>query len=244
MSLLFAARIAIIILLALLYLLILTANYIHWVLGYVEPVVSGEDVEITRLWRVAGWLWIRVCTSVIDAAVFYHRQPGFMRWMRNDAFHLRVLIDRPLSDPNQSGASTPISAAPPYLGQEVSHEPSTAPEVIPSRAPSVTPAISCGPLVAPSDVLSLSLYIPEYFFPVNGGTSQNDDDESQSRVDEEEWDQAHGDPDEESSQGGSIPGSVLAEILSGHLESRDVDEVLERGGVVATVIYDGYGQRI
>ena len=100
MSLLLAARFAIIVLLGLSYLLLLAANYIHWVLSYVEPVVSGEDVEITRLWRVAGWLWIRVRASVTDASAFYRHQPGFMRWMRNDAFCLHVLIDRPLSDPN------------------------------------------------------------------------------------------------------------------------------------------------
>jgi hypothetical protein len=47
MSLLLAARFAIIVLLSLSYLLLLAANYIHWVLSYVEPVVSGEDVEIT-----------------------------------------------------------------------------------------------------------------------------------------------------------------------------------------------------
>jgi hypothetical protein len=74
MSLLLAAHIAIIVLLALSYLLILATNYIHWVLAYVEPVVSGKDVEITWLWRVAGWLWIRVRASVIDATAFYHRQ--------------------------------------------------------------------------------------------------------------------------------------------------------------------------
>jgi hypothetical protein len=54
----------------------------------------------------------------------------------------------------------------------------------------------------------------------------------------------HGNPDEESSQGGSIPGLVLAEVLAGCLEYRDADEVSEWGGPVSTVIYDGYGQRI
>jgi hypothetical protein len=186
---------------------------------------------------VAGWLWIRVRASVTDASAFYRRQPGFMRWMNNDAFRLRILIDHPRSDPNQSGTSTPVSAAPPYPGREASREPSPVPEVVPSRAPSVISAVSRGPSVAPSDASSISYYVPEYFFPVNGGASQNDDDETQSQVDEEE----HGDLDEESSEGGSIPGSVLAEILEGRVEYREVDEVSERGGVLSSGIYDSFG---
>jgi hypothetical protein len=186
MSLLFVAHVAIIVLLALLYLLILAANYIHWVMAYAEPVVSGEDVEITQLWRVVGWFWIRVHASVIDVAAFYHQQPSFMRWMHNDAFRLCILVNCPLSNPDHTGTSTPISVAPPYPGWDASHASSPAPEVFPSRALSVVSAVSCGPSVVPSNVSSISLYIPDYFFPVNGGTSQNDD-ESQSQVDEEEW---------------------------------------------------------
>jgi hypothetical protein len=163
-----------------------------------------------------------------------------MRWMCNDAFCLHILIDRPLSNPNQSGTSTPVSVAPPYPGREASREPLPIPEVIPSQAPSVISAASRGPSVAPSHGLSISYYVPEYFFPVNGGTSQNGGDETQSQVDEEEWNQAHGDPDEESSEGGSIPGSVLAEILEGHVEYREVDEVSERGGVLSTAILDSF----
>jgi hypothetical protein len=182
-----------------------------------------------------------VRASVTDASAFYRRQPGFMRWMHNDAFRLRILIDHPHSDSDQSGTSTPVSAAPPYPGHEASREPSPVPEAVPSRAPSVVSAVSRGPSVAPSDGSSISYFVPEYFFPVNGGTSQNDDDETQSQVDEEEWNRAHGDPDEESSEGGSIPGSVLAEILEGHVEYREVDEVSERGGALSSGIYDSFG---
>jgi hypothetical protein len=112
-------------------------------------------------------------------AAFYHQQPSFMLWLHNDAFCLCVLINRPLNDPNYSGTSTPISAAPPYPGQEGSRASSVVPEVVPDQALSVAPKVSYEPLVAPSSSSSDSLYVPTYFFPVNGGTSQNGD-ESQS----------------------------------------------------------------
>jgi hypothetical protein len=195
-------------------------------------------------------------------ASFYHQQPSFLLWLRNDAFHLRIFINHPRNDPNHSGMSTLTSIAPPYPSQEASRASLVAPEVVPVWAPSAPPAVSHGPLVAPSDSSSDSLYIPEYFFPVNGGTSQ-DEDMSQSQVDEEEWNQAYGDPDEESSQGGSIPGSVLAEVFAEHLElrwesigfermlgfdsgevSRELDGMLERGGPVSLVVYDGDNERM
>jgi hypothetical protein len=183
-------------------------------------------------------------------------------WLCNDAFHLCIFINHPHDNPTHSGSSTPISATPPYLGWEASRVPLVAPEVVPDRVPSAASKASRGPSVAPSDSSSDSLYIPEYFFPVNGGTSQNDN-ALQSQVDKEEWNWVYGDPDDESSQGGSIAGPVLAEILAEQVELRqesisfermpgfdlgevfrEPDEVSEGGGPVSMVDYDGGDERM